>query len=148
MSGHFRRPLFFLSHPTNLQLTTTRIEIYCRLSEFLLFANDKYLDNPYHNALHGADVCQAMHYFLSKCGNSATNAASLLQPWQVMVALVAALCHDIGHGGVNNAFLEKTNHPLALTYSYTSTLERMHCAEVSNDYRCNPKSGRRTHNTN
>ena len=53
-----------MSHPTNLQLTTTRIEIYCRLSEFLLFANDKYLDNPYHNALHGADAALTMYYFL------------------------------------------------------------------------------------
>eukprot|EP00753_Platysulcus_tardus_P017160 PLAT6305.2.p1 GENE.PLAT6305.2~~PLAT6305.2.p1 ORF type:complete len:665 (+),score=360.34 PLAT6305.2:95-2089(+) len=82
-----------------------------------------YVDNPYHNALHGADVAQTLHYFfytgkLARHYDDRTVAASLL----------AALIHDVGHVGVNNAFLVATSDALALRYNDRSPLENMHCS--------------------
>ena len=42
--------------------------------------------------------------------------------------LVAAVSHDVGHLGVNNAFLIKSKHEIAVRYSFKSPLENMHCA--------------------
>merc|ERR1740138_1139817 len=44
--------------------------------------------------------------------------------------LVAALCHDLGHGGVTNPFLIEAQHELALRYNDKSPLENMHCAKL------------------
>jgi hypothetical protein len=43
-----------------------------------------------------------------------------------MTAIVAALCHDIGHPAVNNNFLIHTQHELALQYMFESPLEKYH----------------------
>jgi hypothetical protein len=77
----------------------------------------------YHNALHGADVAQAVYYTLSK-GQLAKNCSSEVQ----LALLIAAACHDVGYPGVNNAFLIASSHPLALTYNDSSPLENMHVA--------------------
>jgi len=44
--------------------------------------------------------------------------------------MVAALGHDIGHEGLNNAYLAETSHPLSLTYNDRSPLENMHCSSL------------------
>ena len=60
-----------------------------------------------------------------------------------MTMLLAAATHDIGHLGVNNAFLKSTKHELALIYNDHSPLENMHISlafkmllepKVSHDY--------------
>ncbi len=63
-----------------------------------------------------------------------------LSPLDIFATLVAALCHDIDHGGLNNAFHVKAQTPLALLYKDTSVLETHHCSraisilsEVDND---------------
>ena len=43
----------------------------------------------------------------------------------------AALVHDYKHGGLNNDFLIKTAHPLAITYSDESPLEHHHIAAAT-----------------
>ncbi len=43
-----------------------------------------------------------------------------------MTAIVAALCHDIGHLALNNNFLINTQHELALQYMFESPLEKYH----------------------
>ena len=43
----------------------------------------------------------------------------------------AALVHDYDHRGLNNDFLVKTAHPLAITYSDQSPLENHHIAAAT-----------------
>jgi len=44
--------------------------------------------------------------------------------------LIAAISHDLGHPGVNNAFLSEMSHELALRYNDRSPLENMHCSKL------------------
>ena len=43
----------------------------------------------------------------------------------------SALVHDFEHGGLNNDFLIKTQHPLAITYNDQSPLENHHVSAAS-----------------
>ena len=45
--------------------------------------------------------------------------------------LIAAIGHDVGHPGVNNAFLVSLNAPLAQLYNDRSVVESFHCAAFS-----------------
>ncbi|KAB0390569.1 hypothetical protein E2I00_014511, partial [Balaenoptera physalus] len=83
-----------------------------KLRRFLVMIQEDYhSQNPYHNAVHAADVTQAMHCYLKepKLANSVT-------PWDVLLSLIAAAAHDLDHPGVNQPFLIKTNHYLATLY--------------------------------
>ena len=82
-----------------------------------------YRDNPYHNALHAADVCANVDYFIRQ-----PNLARHLNHIDRLSALVAAVIHDMGHPGVNNTFLEATRHELAILYNDVSVLENHHVA--------------------
>ncbi|XP_023611243.1 high affinity cAMP-specific 3',5'-cyclic phosphodiesterase 7A isoform X8 [Myotis lucifugus] len=87
----------------------------------VMIQEDYHSQNPYHNAVHAADVTQAMHCYLRepKLANSVT-------PWDVLLSLIAAATHDLDHPGVNQPFLIKTNHYLATLYKNTSVLENHH----------------------
>ena len=61
--------------------------------------------NPYHNALHAADVVATLDYFLRQPALS-----RILSPIDILSALVGALVHDLAHPGFNNPFLEATKH--------------------------------------
>ena len=77
------------------------------LENFLQAVSDAYIaDNTYHNALHGADVTQTLHYFIQTGG-----VGSYLTREMLFTCIVAALIHDCGHPGVNNAFRTVTAHP-------------------------------------
>jgi len=82
-------------------------------------------NNAYHNALHAADVCANVDYFLRQ-----PNFNRLLNPIDILSALIAALMHDMGHPGLNNTFLEATKHELAVTYNDVSVLENHHVASA------------------
>ena len=45
----------------------------------------------------------------------------------VFAVVVSAITHDIGHPGVNNAFLVSSSDPLSIKYNDQSVLENMHC---------------------
>ncbi|KAK9819731.1 hypothetical protein WJX72_001710 [[Myrmecia] bisecta] len=96
-----------------------------KLSQFLRRIEMGYQDNPYHNRMHAANVVQTTHMLvhygdLQKRGitSKVTRLASYL----------AAAIHDYDHKGVNNDFLTKTHHELAITYNDQSPLENHHLA--------------------
>jgi len=97
-----------------------------KLVNFLHQVESNYVkEQPYHNHLHGLDVCQTMHFFLTTGG-----LGGVAEPWEKLASLLAALCHDMGHWGLNNGWLASTHDPLALTYNYVSPLESMHAAKA------------------
>jgi hypothetical protein len=99
----------------------------------------------YHNFRHVVDVLQALFHFLVQIGTlpwypsdtpRPQNAlespiAQLLKPFDALTLLVSAIGHDVGHPGVNNAFLVALNAPLAQLYNDRSVLESFHCAAYS-----------------
>ncbi|XP_055489945.1 high affinity cAMP-specific 3',5'-cyclic phosphodiesterase 7A isoform X1 [Leucoraja erinacea] len=93
-----------------------------KLRRFLVMVQEDYhRNNPYHNAVHAADVTQAMHCYLKEA-----KFAGSVSPWDILVALLAAATHDMDHPGVNQPFLIKTSHHLANLYKNTSVLENHH----------------------
>ncbi|NWI70865.1 PDE7A phosphodiesterase, partial [Todus mexicanus] len=105
-----------------------------KLRRFLVMVQEDYhSQNPYHNAVHAADVTQAMHCYLKEPKLSRS-----LTPWDVLLSLIAAATHDLDHPGVNQPFLIKTNHYLATLYKVrtkggcsvkTGFGERLRCTE-------------------
>ena len=99
----------------------------------------------YHNFRHVVDVMQAVFYFLLQIGilppypstsespaaQRVSPIAALLKPFDALTLLISAIGHDVGHPGVNNAFLVALNAPLAQLYNDKSVLESFHCAAFS-----------------
>ncbi|XP_031468751.1 high affinity cAMP-specific 3',5'-cyclic phosphodiesterase 7A isoform X3 [Lagopus leucura] len=96
------------------------IFLFDRLTNVMV-QEDYHSQNPYHNAVHAADVTQAMHCYLKE-----PKLSESLTPWDVLLSLIAAATHDLDHPGVNQPFLIKTNHYLATLYKNTSVLENHH----------------------
>eukprot|EP00667_Euglena_gracilis_P004583 EG_transcript_4608 len=86
-----------------------------------------YHPNPYHNAVHGADVMHIVHYALGKGG---AREALALQDHDVLAMLLAGMIHDFDHPGLNNNFHIKVQSYLATLYNDRSMLENHHLAEV------------------
>jgi len=55
----------------------------------------------------------------------ATNELDVLD---IFSLLISAAIHDFEHPGLNNNFLEKSRHPLAIKYNDISILENHHIA--------------------
>ena len=118
-----------------------------KLTTFLMASRAAYNDFvDYHNFRHVIDVMQAIFYFLIQLGtlpeyptprSSSLNErrqaplATLLKPLDALTLLITAIGHDVGHPGVNNAFLVALNAPLAQLYNDKSVLEAFHCAAYS-----------------
>ncbi|KAL8453504.1 hypothetical protein Emag_001877 [Eimeria magna] len=79
----------------------------CVLRVFLVEIEGLYNDNPYHNSTHGAMVAHLMDLF---CRSIELD--SQLNSLGVTAVLLAALCHDVGHPGRNNAFFAADRSPL------------------------------------
>lgn len=93
---------------------------------FLLAAEQGYGRFPdilYHNNVHGADVAHSTFCLLEDPAHS-----NLYSDLEYFAGIIAALCHDIGHPGVNNQFLVATHSPLATLYNDQSVLENFHAA--------------------
>ncbi|XP_026796701.2 high affinity cAMP-specific 3',5'-cyclic phosphodiesterase 7A isoform X3 [Pangasianodon hypophthalmus] len=93
-----------------------------KLRHFLVMVQEAYhSQNPYHNALHAADVTQAMYCYLQE-----PQLFESLTSCDILLGLLAAATHDLDHPGVNQTFLIKSSHHLALLYQNSSVLENHH----------------------
>ncbi|XP_076331821.1 high affinity 3',5'-cyclic-AMP phosphodiesterase 7A-like isoform X2 [Tachypleus tridentatus] len=88
---------------------------------FTLVESGYHRDNPYHNAVHAADVTQALHCFLQE-----ETISKYLTPVEIMACLIAAVCHDLDHPGFTQPFLLATSNHLAVLYKNFSVLETHH----------------------
>lgn len=106
------------------------------LVNFLLEIQRGYITtNPYHNAIHAADVMQTVNYFLIQ-----PELAPFLRPLDRALALIAAGIHDFKHDGFNNSFHISTGSEIALRYNDHAVLENFHVAQsflVMKNAECN-----------
>ncbi|KAJ1816399.1 3',5'-cyclic-nucleotide phosphodiesterase, partial [Coemansia sp. RSA 2598] len=116
----------------------------CRVRKFVTILESAYYDNPYHNFNHAIDVTQCTFYILHTLGmfnkteprrsslRSPTETSfpvrSILRPTDVIALIVASMCHDLGHPGLNNAFMVRARTQLAEIYNDQSVLENFHAA--------------------
>ena len=97
------------------------------LAAYLALVTASYRTNPYHNAVHAADVTQSTHWFLRTAGFG----KSLTKESHIAVIL-SAIVHDVAHPGVNNRFLVETWDDIAIQYNDSSVLENFHSAVAFN----------------
>jgi len=138
--------LFMVEHmlqrPELRQYALPRAE----LVTFLLATRRQYKHHKevhYHNWRHAVDVTQSIYCFLLDvrlCQPLPTDQRQMkhinaieriFRPIDGLILLVSAIGHDVGHPGVNNAFLVACDHPLAQLYNDKSVLENYHCAAYS-----------------
>ncbi|KAJ2761148.1 3',5'-cyclic-nucleotide phosphodiesterase, partial [Coemansia nantahalensis] len=115
-----------------------------RVRRFVAILESAYYDNPYHNFHHAIDVTQCTFYILHMLGmfsgaghrrasmrspdDAPFQLHTILRPVDVMALVVASLCHDLGHPGLNNAFMVRAHTQLAELYNDQSVLENFHAA--------------------
>ncbi|TNM93446.1 hypothetical protein fugu_002146, partial [Takifugu bimaculatus] len=85
----------------------------------------KYMKNyrksvAYHNWRHAFNTAQSM-FALLKSGRLQNN----LNDLEVLALMIATLSHDLDHRGVNNSYIQRSDHPLAQLYCH-STMEHHH----------------------
>ena len=93
------------------------------LERFFLELEEKYEKNPYHNSVHAADVMCSLIYLINS-SMLVDHVTSL----ELLVCIISALAHDVGHPGKNNRFLVMSKNDIAVLYNDISVLEMMHAS--------------------
>ncbi|KAK2908673.1 hypothetical protein Q8A67_004510 [Cirrhinus molitorella] len=94
---------------------------YKTLCQWVLSVQKCYRSNVvYHNWSHALRTAQCMFAML-QTKELKSNFSSL----EVLALMIASLCHDLDHRGVNNSYIERSNQPLAQLYGHSS-LEHHH----------------------
>ena len=79
----------------------------------------------YHNKTHAADLAQNFYYL---CSYGELKQKCQLDSYDMMIYILAAACHDLGHPGYNNIFLIEKKDCIAIRYNDISVLENYHIA--------------------
>ena len=120
-----------MMHATNNTLCTC---IYKTLREAQKIYDrpfDGKTPNAYHNALHGADVLWSASHLIRALRTEFKVSLKLNDsPNVIFDVSIAALFHDYQHLGVNNDFLNRTKHELAMRYCDRAVLEHHHASEA------------------
>merc|ERR1711937_489282 len=95
-----------------------------KLIAFVLEAENMMFEHPYHNRRHVADVVAGMYVFTLPGGCLYDLVHS--SPLALLSVVFAATVHDLQHTGVNNNYLTRTLHPLAIRHSDKSVNENHH----------------------
>uniref|UniRef100_A0A8D0GWP3 Phosphodiesterase n=1 Tax=Sphenodon punctatus TaxID=8508 RepID=A0A8D0GWP3_SPHPU len=91
------------------------------LCSWILSVKKNYRKNvTYHNWRHAFNTAQCMFAAL-KSGKLQSKLTDL----EVLALLIAALSHDLDHRGVNNSYIQRSEHPLAQVYCH-SIMEHHH----------------------
>lgn len=117
------RPLFYIGLNLLLQqYNVMRLDALTTM-KFLAMVEEAYHpENCYHNSTHAADVTQALHCLLRE-----PKMQACLTPTEIVASILAAICHDLNHPGVNQNYLVNTSSYLATIHGASSILERHHC---------------------
>ncbi|XP_038625097.1 cGMP-specific 3',5'-cyclic phosphodiesterase isoform X2 [Tachyglossus aculeatus] len=93
-------------------------EVLCK---WILSVKKNYRKNvAYHNWRHAFNTAQCMFAAL-KSGKIQNKLTDL----EILALLIAALSHDLDHRGVNNSYIQRSEHPLAQLYCH-SIMEHHH----------------------
>ncbi len=93
------------------------------MRNFISLVSENYRPNPYHSFVHGFSVFHVNFLMISNL-----SLKSKIEILQLYAVAIAALCHDVGHPGVNNQYLINLRDKLAIRYNDKSVLENMHAA--------------------
>ncbi|XP_075890014.1 cGMP-specific 3',5'-cyclic phosphodiesterase isoform X3 [Nelusetta ayraudi] len=94
---------------------------YTSLCQWVLSVKKNYRKHvAYHNWRHAFNTAQSM-FALLKSGRLQSN----LNDLEVLALMIATLSHDLDHRGVNNSYIQRSDHPLAQLYCH-STMEHHH----------------------
>ncbi|MEQ2269438.1 cGMP-specific 3',5'-cyclic phosphodiesterase, partial [Xenotaenia resolanae] len=94
---------------------------YTDVCQWVLSVRKNYRKNvAYHNWRHALNTAQCM-FALLKSGRLQNNLSDL----EILALMIATLCHDLDHRGVNNSYIQRSDHPLAQLYCH-STMEHHH----------------------
>ncbi|KAG0254524.1 hypothetical protein BG011_005686 [Mortierella polycephala] len=93
------------------------------LLDFIIDVDHGYLATFYHSFYHAADVTAVLFHILLHM-----NASQYLSKPDMAALLLAGLCHDIGHPGLNNLFQVNAKTEHAKEFGETSVLEKYSCS--------------------
>ena len=93
---------------------------WTELLDFIIDVKQNYYCpvNPYHSFNHALDVTLVLHHILAPL-----KAERFFTPLDRALILIAALCHDCKHPGLNNLFQINAKTDLAMLFSGESVLE-------------------------
>jgi cAMP-specific phosphodiesterase 4 len=96
------------------------------MTTFLETAEAGYLKTcSFHNWFHAVDTSHCVYRLLKM-----NHAHEYLTGLERFSLIISAICHDIDHPGLNNAFLIETAHELSMRYNDKSPLENMHASRL------------------
>ncbi|KAF8984867.1 hypothetical protein BGZ52_011963 [Haplosporangium bisporale] len=93
------------------------------LLDFIIDVDRGYLATFYHSFYHAADVTAVLYHMLLDM-----NASQYLSKPDMAALLLAGLCHDIGHPGLNNLFQVNAKTEFVKQHGETSVLEKYSCS--------------------
>ncbi|KAF9579721.1 hypothetical protein BGW38_003908 [Lunasporangiospora selenospora] len=93
------------------------------LLDFIVDVDRGYLSTFYHSFYHAADVTAVLYHMLQ-----GMHASQFLTKPDMAALLLAGLCHDIGHPGLNNLFQVNANTDLFKRFGEASVLEKYSCS--------------------
>ncbi|XP_051935294.1 cGMP-specific 3',5'-cyclic phosphodiesterase isoform X3 [Hippocampus zosterae] len=68
---------------------------------------------------------EVLSYHASAAAEESRGLQNRLRDLEVLALMIATLCHDLDHRGVNNFYIQRSEHPLAQLYCH-STMEHHH----------------------
>ncbi|OMJ67100.1 hypothetical protein SteCoe_35823 [Stentor coeruleus] len=135
--------VFYLNEMTGRSISVFAVYLFKKLSiEDILYCSEQeffnYFDslekvnnmqtykvNPYHNALHAAEVFASIYYFINN-----SELLKSINKLDTICTLIASFGHDVGHPGLTNRYLIQSRDKIAIQYNDISVLENMHCSII------------------